>query len=112
MSNPAPVVSAHAELADRFAEVAQSLRAALDLTSTFALIAKVGLEIVPGAEHAGITVLRRGEFETPTATSELPPKVDAIQYELGTGPCVDAVLDDTIYRSGDLATDARWPDFG
>src|ERR1700753_686273 len=107
MSNPLRVASAQAGLAGRFAEGASALTSAPDLPSAFELIAKLGVEIVPGAEHAGITVLRRGEFQTPTATSELPPRVDAIQYELGTGPCVDAVLDETICRSGDLGTDSR-----
>jgi hypothetical protein len=100
------------DLADRFAEVGRGLAGAPDLASLFVMIANQGLVLVPGAEHAGITVLRRGVFDTPTATSDLPPKVDAIQYELGAGPCVDAALDDTIYLTGDLEVDTRWPEFG
>jgi hypothetical protein len=38
--------------------------------------------------------------------------VDAIQYALGRGPCVDAVLDSHVYRTGDLSADERWPEFG
>jgi ANTAR domain/GAF domain len=99
-------------IADQFVEVGRGLAGAPDLRSLFLMIANQSLVLVPGAEHAGITVLRRGVFDTPTATSDLPPKVDAIQYELGTGPCVDAALDDTIYLTGDLEVDTRWPEFG
>ncbi|HEY5335251.1 MAG TPA: ANTAR domain-containing protein, partial [Mycobacteriales bacterium] len=76
--------------------------------------ARVGAALAAAgiAEHAGITLLNRGKFTTRAASSDLPPRVDAIQYELGSGPCVDAVLDDAVYRSGDLRTDTRWPQFG
>ena len=100
------------DLADRFADVGLELSAAPDMRNAFTLIAKLGLSMVDSAEHASITVLRNDRFDTPTATSDVPPRVDAIQYELGTGPCVDAVLDDTVYRTGDLARDTRWPEFG
>jgi hypothetical protein len=112
MTNPPTIALSHRDLTDRFAIVATSLLEAKDLASAFAMLAQLGVDTVPSAEHAGITVLRRGEFETPSATSDLPPRVDAIQYELGSGPCVDAVLDDTVYRCGDLAADPRWPEFG
>jgi hypothetical protein len=38
--------------------------------------------------------------------------VDRIQYELDSGPCVDAVKQQTVFKVADLGTDARWPDFG
>jgi hypothetical protein len=102
----------HRDLADRFAELALELAPQHDLASAFRVISERGLQTVPGAQHASVTVSRRNEFDTPIATSELPPRVDAIQYELNSGPCVDAVLDDSIYRTGDLETDPRWPEFG
>jgi hypothetical protein len=112
MTDPQTTARLTREIADRFAEVGRELDVAPDLGSLFVMIANQGLVLVPGAEHAGITVLRRGVFDTPTATSDLPPRVDAIQYELGAGPCVDAALDDTIYLTGDLEIDTRWPEFG
>jgi hypothetical protein len=38
--------------------------------------------------------------------------VDSIQYELRSGPCVDAILQQTVFRADDLRTDMRWPAFG
>jgi transcriptional regulator with GAF, ATPase, and Fis domain len=92
--------------------VSQALIEARDLDQVFRAIVDLAVGTVAGAEHAGVTRLRRGTFETPAATGPLPRQVDAIQYELGSGPCVDAVLDGAVYRSGDLANDTRWPEFG
>ena len=57
-------------------------------------------------------LIRNGSFETVAATGELPQQVDCIQYELGSGPCVDAILEHTVFRCDDLRTDRRWPEFG
>jgi GAF domain-containing protein len=67
---------------------------------------------VPGVEWASITSDRAGSFETVVATDRAAREVDGIQYELGTGPCVDAILDETVFRTGDLGADPRWPEFG
>lgn len=67
---------------------------------------------VPGAEWASVTEGRGGAFRTLAATDPLASIVDEIQYELGTGPCVDAILQETTYRTADLVTDPRWPEFG
>jgi ANTAR domain/GAF domain len=101
-----------AQLAESFSSVAQHLLEARDPAQALQALATLAVGAVAGAEHAGITVLRRGKFETPAATGELALRVDAIQYELGTGPCVDAVLENHVYRSGDLSADPRWPEFG
>ncbi|MEO6502604.1 MAG: GAF and ANTAR domain-containing protein [Jatrophihabitantaceae bacterium] len=71
-----------------------------------------GIRVVPGADHSAITRGRPGKFKTVAATSELPLKVDAIQYELGHGPCVDAIVENTTFVTGDLASEERWPGFG
>jgi hypothetical protein len=68
--------------------------------------------LVRGAQHAAVSRGRGGRFETVAPTSELAPRVDQIQYDLGSGPCVDAAIHEEIYRTGDLAADQRWPEFG
>jgi hypothetical protein len=69
--------------------------------------------LVPGADAAGVTrATEDSGFETVAPTSSLATRVDAIQYELGSGPCVDAAVESSIYRTGDLSRDERWPEFG
>lgn len=65
-----------------------------------------------GADHAAITTVRGGEFTTIAATSEVPRRVDDIQYATGEGPCLDALRERQVFRTGDLAHEPRWPRFG
>jgi len=103
--------SAHA-LASRFAGLARELAGHADEDGTWRAIVEAAVRIVPGTEHAGVTILRGGSFETVAPSSELPRQVDAIQYQLTSGPCVDAIVQQTIFRTGDLTQDSRWPQFG
>ena len=70
------------------------------------------LEQVPSASTVSVTVLRSGRFSTAATTDDLALRADALQYELGSGPCVDAILDDNIYVTEDVARDERWAQWG
>jgi len=100
------------ELATLFARLGRELRPENGPDATLQLICRRAAALVAGAEHAAISRGRDGKFETVGSTSDLPPKVDQIQYDLGSGPCVDAAVHEEIYRTGSLATDPRWPEFG
>jgi hypothetical protein len=67
---------------------------------------------IPQASSASITVLRGGRFRSEASTGAIAPRADALQYEIGSGPCVDAVLDDNVYVTGDVTRDERWPEWG
>ena len=69
-------------------------------------------EQIPLASSASITVLRGGRFRSEASTGAIAPRADALQYEIGSGPCVDAVLDDSVYVTGDVTRDERWPQWG
>lgn len=102
-----------AQLAGYFSELGRELTGQHDLAATFEILTRRAVEVIPNAEEAAISQGRRGRFETVAATSELPLYVDRIQYRLGSGPCVDAILRNHVYRVGDLgAPDSRWPEFG
>lgn len=75
-------------------------------------VVKVGLGTVRSADSVSMTRLHKGNFTTPAATDDLSRDGDALQYSLGSGPCIDAVLDETIYHPSDLAHDTRWPVYG
>jgi hypothetical protein len=70
------------------------------------------LEQLPTATWASVTVLRGGHFATEAATHDEARRADALQYEIGSGPCVDAVLNESIYRTGDVTSDDRWREWG
>ncbi len=80
---------------------------------TFDTIVKRALEVVPGCAHAGITLrARRGRLESAAASDPLVETCDVLQYELGEGPCLEAVREDARYYSPDLLRDTRWPVWG
>lgn len=77
----------------------------------FGAVSRAALRWVPAAEWASLTQGRRVRFQSVGATADAARAADGIQYELGTGPCVDAALTESVYRTDDLSTDDRWPEF-
>ena len=99
-------------LADEFTAVGARLRTSCEVDEVLAELARAAVRLIPHAEHAATSHRSRQGFVTVGATSDVPPQVDRIQYELGYGPCVDAILDRNLFNASDLRTDERWPDFG
>jgi hypothetical protein len=100
-----------AELAAMFAKVERELALAATDSALHVLV-RSATDMVPGAQMAGVSLGRGGRFSTPAATEETVVRVDALQYYQRSGPCVDAILQDTTFNAGDLRTDRRWPRFG
>jgi hypothetical protein len=102
------------ELLDMYLLLDRELDSSNLLTEADTVVGVTALAVreVPGVEQASITDRRSGQFRTLGATGSVAEVGDSIQYELRTGPCVDAIVDDTVYCTGDLVTDDRWPAFG
>jgi len=83
-----------------------------DASAPFEAITSVAREQLPAAAGASVTTLRDGRFTTVAATDDRIRRADAIQYELGSGPCLDAIVSRSMYRPRDLRNDDRWPDYG
>jgi hypothetical protein len=98
-------------LAATYIDISRRLLALEAVGDAYLALTTLGAQ-VPGAQEAGITRVKNGKFSTPVATSDLSVETDAIQYELRSGPCVDAVLQPGNFRTGDLRADPRWPEFG
>lgn len=100
-------------VAQRFADIGERFEhEAPDVSTTLGLIAALAVQVVPSAEHAGITRVVSGSLHSVGATSSVVEQVDALQYELGSGPCVDAAIEKNVYVGNDLVADTRWPIFG
>lgn len=98
-------------LAEVLADLARSLSAEPDLTATIAAIVKAAVDNIPGAENAGISLLEKGAVRTVAPTDEVVITVDKIQYDTGEGPCVDAIAEHHVYRTGNLRDESRWRKF-
>ena len=97
--------------AEEFAEVSRALQAQDDVQQTLNAICRLSVELVEGADHAGITHVRHGRFFTPASSSEVARIVDRAQYEANEGPCVSAIREAEEVQADDLHTDRRWPVF-
>jgi hypothetical protein len=75
-------------------------------------LVEVAVQRVPGVRWASVSLLRGGSFTTAASTGEQAARADVLQYEIGAGPCVDAVLRDCLCVTGEVCGDSRWSDWG
>lgn len=80
-------------------------------------VANFAVRAIPGAEGAGVTLLRVDRtdnmVEALAASAPFVAEIDEIQYvTLQEGPCITAALERRTVRSGSLGREAMWPRFG
>jgi GAF domain-containing protein len=98
-------------VAESLAELTRELRDEPPEVALTRLLERASGEIL-GAQWGSVTVVRRGKPKTIAATDDKAIAIDEAQYAHGSGPCVDAVLEDAVYVSDDLASEDRWGDLG
>lgn len=99
------------ELAETFADIARTLLDGESLEGTLSRIVTSAVAVVPGCDHAGVSVVERRRITTRGSSDGVPPRVDSIQYETDEGPCLDAIRDHKTIQVDDLRREARWPSF-
>ena len=107
-----------AERTERDIELAEQLR---EFATRFledhgpldpARIVREAVEAIPNACAAGLTLIHADEPpRTLAATDPLVEQVDAIQYDTGEGPCLEAIEQNDLASTDDLEHDDRWPKF-
>jgi GAF domain-containing protein len=91
------------------AEAARTLADEPSLQQTLDRVVELAVSMVDGCESAGIILVSKGQVATPAFSDPVVARGDEMQYELGEGPCLDAIRDAAVVESADVATDARWP---
>jgi GAF domain-containing protein len=95
-----------------FADIARQLQAEASPERTRDRITRAAVATVDGCDHAAISIIhRRGGLSTVSATDDVPRRVDFIQYDVGEGPCLDAMAERQTCVIDDLVGDERWPLF-
>ena len=70
------------------------------------------VRMVPAARHAGVIVTDSDKnLRTVFASHAVPRQLDALQMQIGTGPCLTAARKQIVVRMHDIAADTRWSDF-
>jgi len=100
------------DLAQTLATLARSLEEADDSTDTLGRIVAAAATMIPGAAEGSISlVAARKRMQSFGASGDLPMQVDALQTEVGEGPCLDAMFEQRTVSVPDMATEMRWPRF-
>jgi transcriptional regulator with GAF, ATPase, and Fis domain len=100
------------KLAEELAAAARDLGSE-DVEHTLVKSVALAVDMFDGCDACGVTLVRRGRsLETPVSTGDMLVQGDALQYQLGEGPCMDAVWDQEVVISHDLALEPRWPKWG
>ncbi|MFD0203336.1 MULTISPECIES: GAF and ANTAR domain-containing protein [Saccharothrix] len=101
-----------ASLGATLGAIARTLQAEPDVESTLAAIVKAAVDHVPGAQYAGIALVERGrKVRTVAPTGDVVATIDEVQFRTGQGPCLDAIAEHRVFRTGDLIAEDRWPAF-
>ena len=70
------------------------------------------VRLVPSARHAGVIVTDPDKnLRTVFASDLVPQQLDALQMQMGTGPCLTAARKQIVVRMHDIAADTRWAEF-
>jgi len=114
---PEQVGGDSADLQASLADLAGLVSDAMDLQQLLTQVATFAVNAIPGAEGAGVTLLRvdRSDrrVEALAASHPFVSEIDQIQYVvLNEGPCITAALEGRTVRSGSLGGEKMWPRFG
>jgi GAF domain-containing protein len=106
-----------ADLQAAIGELAGLVADSQGLPELLAAVSMFAVHAIPGADGAGVTLLRvdRADnmVEALAASAPFVAEIDEIQYvTLNEGPCITAVLERRTVCSGSLGGEKMWPRFG
>ena len=101
-----------ADLVTALGELARELQREAGTARTLDTVVGAATAMIPGAEEGSISVVAaRRTVRSWGASGDLPRALDALQSEVGQGPCLDAAFASEVVHVPDLATETRWPAF-
>ncbi len=106
-----------ADLQAGISDLAGLVTGSLGLPQLLAEVAGFAVRAIPGADGAGVTLLRVDRTDNMVAalaaSAPFVEEIDEIQYvTLKEGPCITAALERRTVRSGSLGGEKMWPRFG
>lgn len=106
-----------ADLQAGIGNLAGLVAGSLGLPELLAEVASFAVGAIPGADGAGVTLLRLDRSDNIVAalaaSASFVAEIDEIQYvTLHEGPCITAARERRTVRSGSLGGEKMWPRFG
>lgn len=99
------------ELLTTFRTLAEVVYSGDSHTSVQESLCHAAVALVEGCDHASLMVSRHGRVRTAAASDDVALAADALELELGEGPCLDALDDDEpdAHFCNDFQDGCRWP---
>jgi transcriptional regulator with GAF, ATPase, and Fis domain len=95
---------------EQFADAARSMGAAATFHLTLDNAVAAAVELIPGCEFAGASIVQnKRKITTEASTDDLVRRGDELQYELGEGPSLQSIHEQETVHSSDLTRESRWP---
>jgi len=110
MDNALDRVAVDADLpAEVFRSLADIVYVSDDFASVYEAIVRAAPDLVEGCDHASLMIKRDGRYVTVASSDETAAVIDAFERELGEGPCLDAIHDESVFHDADLRDGSPWP---
>jgi hypothetical protein len=94
---------------DLFRSLAEVVYVSDDFTGIYEAIVRAAPRLVEGCHHASLMLRRDDRFFTVASSDEVAAAVDAHEREIGEGPCLDAIIDGSVFHDADLTDGTPWP---
>src|SRR3954470_5987486 len=93
------------------AELSTFLVSDQSVADTLTRVLALGVEALPPAMFAGVTMMVDDRVSTQAFTDPTCPEIDQAQYDSGHGPCLEAFRQGCEIVVASLDQDERWPEF-
>ncbi|MGZ4429701.1 MAG: GAF and ANTAR domain-containing protein [Nocardioidaceae bacterium] len=97
------------ELPGVFQTLADLVYASDDFTAVYEAVCKAAPALITGCDHASLMLKEGDSFVTAAASDDVARTIDAIEREIGEGPCVDAIEEEGVFMDTDLTDGSPWP---
>lgn len=98
-------------LLDTFKALAEIVYSGESYESAYHAVCSSAVALVDGCDHASLMLRQAGRVQTVAASDEVAEFIDDLEKELGEGPCLDAIDEDSPdqHICPDLTEGSQWP---
>ncbi len=100
------------DLRESLAALSQLATAQLQFTEVLSRVAEFAVLAIPNADGVGLMLAEARHAEQVVASAPFVAEVEAVQLGIEEGPCITAMDEARVVRSGSLGSDPQWPRFG
>jgi hypothetical protein len=80
-----------------------------DFNEVYRAVVNAAPRLVAGCDHASLMLRGNDRFLTAASSDDVAHTIDTYERELGEGPCLDAIMDASVYHDADLRDGSPWP---